>query len=197
MQRKKPAGPQARKSYDEQAGDAGRGEGSEALPPRGHTPLPGASQEGLPRAEAGSAPGASQEGLPCVASGSSVSCRWKFRLASRWGHHLRGGLPWGVGVVKTPPDGSGVAGSLPGPGRSQLVRHHGWVCLLQPAGRDAWARGLHLPKPQHPRESALQAEKPLQSEARVPCLESSPRSPQLGKREKVCAQQRRLREGVK
>ena len=75
--------------------DAGRGAGSEALPPRGHTPLPGASQEGLPRAEAGSAPGASQEGLPRVASGSSVSCRWKFRLASRWGHHLRGGLPWG------------------------------------------------------------------------------------------------------
>ena len=62
-----------------------------------------------------------------------------------------------------------------------MVRHNYWACVLEPGSLNYWAHVLKPLKPEHPRACALQQKKPLQGEAHILQLESSPCSPQLEK----------------
>ena len=72
----------------------------------------------------------------------------------------------GSPVVKSPPTKAGAAGSIPGPGRTQMLQ-------------DNEAQQPQPLRPCAPRASALQQGKPQGQHNRAPQLESRPLQPQL------------------
>ena len=64
---------------------------------------------------------------------------------------------------------------------TKLMCPNHWACVLKPRSQNYWAHMLQLLKPICPRTCALQQDKPLQWEARIPQLESSSCFQQLEK----------------
>ena len=123
----------------------------------------------------------------------------KCNQAAAWKTALQGFL--GGSVVKNSPANTGDTGLIPDPGRSHMhlrshisnqdltccgttkpMNHNYSVCVMEPGNCNYWAHVPQLLKPVCPRAHALQLEKPLQWEAYVPWLESSPDLLQLEKR---------------
>ena len=73
------------------------------------------------------------------------------------------------------------SGKIPHATEHKAKRHNFWDCALEPGSRKYWAHVPKLLRPEHPRDHALQQEKPLQWEAQASQSESSFCSPQLEK----------------
>ena len=76
------------------------------------------------------------------------------------------GFPSGS-VIQNLPVSAGDAGSIPGPGRSHVLRNNYWACVLEPGNWNSWAHALQ------------------QWEALAPQQRVAPRSPKLEKSPEV------------